>query len=136
LQRWHERAGATMMEEQGWSVPFRYSNVEREAGSVLRSVGICDLSHIHDPLSPNARFLIAGPSARALLGKLTSLNLDRTPAQGPVAHVRSMLMRHEIGFLLMPPRDYAESVWEALLHAGEEFHVTAFGLEALRMLEG
>ena len=35
----------------------------------------------------------------------------------------------------MVPRDYAESVWEAILHAGEEFHITPFGLEAHRRLE-
>ena len=135
LHRWHEKAGATLAEENGWYVPLRYSNAEQEAGAVRGSVGICDLSHIHEPLSPYARFLIAGPNTRAVLSKLTSLNLDLTKAYGSVAHVRSLVTRHELGFLLMIPRDYAESVWESLLHAGEEFHITVFGLEASRRLE-
>ena len=135
LHRWHEKAGATLAEENGWYVPLRYSNAEQEAGAVRGSVGICDLSHLHDPLSPYARFLIAGPNTRAVLSKLTSLNLDLTKAYGSVAHVRSLVTRHELGFLLMIPRDYAESVWESLLHAGEEFHITVFGLEASRRLE-
>jgi glycine cleavage system aminomethyltransferase T len=135
LHRWHEKAGATLAEENGWYVPLRYSNAEQEAGAVRASVGVCDLSHIHEPLSPYARFLIAGPNARGLLSKLTSLNLDLTTAYGSVAQVRSLVTRHELGFLLMIPRDYAESVWESLLHAGEEFHITVFGLEASRRLK-
>jgi glycine cleavage system aminomethyltransferase T len=135
LHRWHEKAGATLTEENGWYVPLRYSNAEQEAGAVSKGVGICDLSHIHEPLSPHARFLIAGPNTRAVLSKLTSLNLDLTTAYGSVAHVRSLVTLHELGFLVMVPRDYAESVWESLLHAGEEFHITVFGLEASRRLE-
>lgn len=135
LHRWHEKAGAILTEENGWQVPLRYSNAEQEADAVKANVGICDLSHIHAPLSPYARFLIAGPHTRALLSKLTSLNLDLTPAYGTVAHVRGMVLRHELGFLVMVPRDYAESVWEAVLDAGEEFNVTPFGLEAHRRLE-
>jgi glycine cleavage system aminomethyltransferase T len=135
LHRWHEKAGATLADDHGWSVPLRYSNAEQEAQAVTGSVGICDLSHVHEPFSPYARFLVAGPNTRALLSKLTSLNLDLTKAYGTVAHVRSLVTRHELGFLLMVPRDYAESVWEAILHAGEEFHITPFGLEAHRRLE-
>lgn len=135
LHRWHEKAGARLAEENGWYVPLRYSNGEQEAGAVRGNVGICDLSHIHEPLSPYARFLIAGPNTRAVLSKLTSLNLDLTSAYGSIAHVRSMVTRHELGFLVMVPRDYAESVWESLLHAGEEFHIAVFGLEAFRRLE-
>jgi glycine cleavage system aminomethyltransferase T len=135
LHRWHEKAGAKMAEEEGWYVPLRYSSAEREALAVSGSVGICDLSHIHEPLSPYARLLIAGPNTRAVLSKLTSLNLGLTKAYGAVAHVRSQVTRHELGFVVMVPRDYAESVWEAMLHAGEEFHITPFGLEAHRRLE-
>ncbi|MGD0298846.1 MAG: hypothetical protein ABSE86_17205 [Bryobacteraceae bacterium] len=135
LHRWHEKAGATLAEEQGWSVPLRYSNAKQEADAVMASVGICDLSHIHEPLSPYARFLIAGPNTRAVLSKLTSLNLDLTKAYGSVAHVRSLVLRDELGYLVMVPRDYAEFVWEAILDAGEEFHITPFGLEACWRLE-
>ena len=138
MHRWHETNGATLAEELGWCVPLRYSrypDAEQEARAVSSSVGICDLSHIHEPLSPYARFLIAGPHARALLSKLTSLNLDLTTAYGNVAHVRCQLARHDLGFLVMVPRDYAESVWDAILHAGVEFHVTPFGVEAQRRLE-
>lgn len=135
LHRWHEKAGAILAEDNGWYVPLRYSNAEQEAQTIKKNVGICDLSHIHEPLSPYARFLIAGPNARPLLSKLTSLNLDMSTAFGTVAHVRSLVTRDKLGFVVMVPRDYAESVWEAVLHAGEEFHIKPFGLEAHRRLE-
>ena len=135
LHRWHEKAGATLAEDNCWYVALRYSSGEQEARAVNGTVGICDLSHIHEPLSPYARFLIAGPNARALLSKLTSLNLDTSTAFGAVAHVRSLVTRDKLGFMVMVPRDYAESVWEAVLDAGEEFHITPFGLEAHRRLE-
>lgn len=135
LHRWHEKSGATLTEEEGWYVPARYSDAEHEARAVTASVGICDLSHIHEPLSPYARYLIAGPNTGALLSKLTSLNLNLTKAYGTVAHVRCLVTRHELGFIVEVPRDYAESVWEAILHAGEEFHITPFGLEAHRSLK-
>jgi glycine cleavage system aminomethyltransferase T len=135
LHRWHEKAGATLAEDNGWYVPLRYSDAGQEAQSVSGNVGICDLSHIHEPLSPYARLLIAGPNARALLSKLTSLNLDVRTAYGAVAHVRSLVTHDKLGFMVLVPRDYAESVWEAVLHAGEEFHIKPFGLEAHRRLE-
>ncbi len=37
-------------------------------------------------------------------------------------------------FILMVGREYGESVWDAVLHAGEEFHMTPFGLRAHEIL--
>jgi heterotetrameric sarcosine oxidase gamma subunit len=37
-------------------------------------------------------------------------------------------------FQLLVARDYGESVWEAVLHAGHEFHAAPFGLETLSAL--
>lgn len=130
LHRWHEKAGATLAEDQGWLVPLRYSNAAQEAAAVSASLGICDLTYSEATLSPNARFLIAGPNTRELLSKVTSLNPELTKAYGSVAHVRALVERNALGYLIMIPRDSAEFVWEALLHAGEEFHITPFGVEA------
>ena len=135
LHRWHQSAGAALAVEDGWFVPLRYSTADQEAQTAASGVAICDLSHFHDHLSPHARFLIAGPRSRALLGKLTSLNPDVASAYSSLAHVRTLVTRHPLGYLIMPPRDYAESVWSAILHAGEEFHIAPFGLEAYRRLE-
>jgi heterotetrameric sarcosine oxidase gamma subunit len=91
-----------------------------------------------------ASLLLAGPRSRDVLGKLTSLNTsevslaNRNCAQASVAHVHAIVLREDIGalpaFHLLIARDYAESVWEAVLHAGEEFHLQPFGLDALRLL--
>ncbi len=135
LHRWHEKAGATLAENQGWLVPLRYSNAGTEAAAVSASLGICDLTYREATLSPNARFLIAGPNTGGLLSKVTSLNPELAKAYGLVAHVRALVERNPLGYLIMVPRDYAEFVWEALLHAGEEFHIAPFGLEAHGRLE-
>lgn len=89
--------------------------------------------------------LLAGPRSRDVLNKLTSLNLSEnargnlTCAQANVAHVHAVVLRKDLAgipaFHLLVGRDYGESVWESVLHAGHEFHITAFGLEAQKLLE-
>lgn len=45
LHRRHVKLGARMGDLDGWMVPRFYSNAEDELNHVLRSVGICDVSH-------------------------------------------------------------------------------------------
>ena len=84
-----------------------------------------------------ANFLVAGPQARQVLRKLTSLDLERS-GQTSLAHVQAIVLRQDLGGLpayqVLVGRDYGESVWESLLHAGEEFHLEPVGVEAVRML--
>jgi glycine cleavage system aminomethyltransferase T len=97
-----------------------------------------------DVTSVYANLFLAGPLSKAVLGKLTSLNVsdDRLPnqscSQASVAHVHAIVLREDVGSLpgyhLLISREYSESVWEAVLHAGHEFHLQPFGLEALGML--
>jgi glycine cleavage system aminomethyltransferase T len=89
-------------------------------------------------------FLLAGPYAKAVLSKLSPLNTQEeafpnlTCAQASVAHSHAVLLREDIGPLpavhLLIGREYAESAWDAILHAGHEFHIAPFGLEALARL--
>jgi glycine cleavage system aminomethyltransferase T len=91
-----------------------------------------------------ADLFLAGPRSRAVLSKLTSLNvfedkfLDLSCAQASVAHVHSIVLREDVrsvpGFHILVSREYGESVWEAIVHAGREFHLQPFGLGALRLL--
>jgi glycine cleavage system aminomethyltransferase T len=79
-----------------------------------------------------------------VLGKLTSLNVsdrklpDLGCAQTSLAHVHTLILRQDLGsvpaFYLLVTRDYAESVWESLLHAGAEFGIAPFGVETLARL--
>jgi glycine cleavage system aminomethyltransferase T len=98
-----------------------------------------------DVTSVYAALHLVGPRAQDVLGKLTSLNLseaafpDRRSAQASLAHVPAIFLREDVGalpaFYLVITRDYAESVWEAILHAGHEFNLCPSGLESLRSLQ-
>jgi glycine cleavage system aminomethyltransferase T len=91
-----------------------------------------------------ANLFLAGPQTRPLLSKLTSLNVSATAlpnlscAQTSVAQAHAIILREDIralpGFHLLISREYAESVWEAIVHCGREFRLQPFGLEALTLL--
>jgi glycine cleavage system aminomethyltransferase T len=97
-----------------------------------------------DVTSVYAELFLAGPCSKAVLGKLTSLNLSDAAlpnlscAQASLAHVHSIFLREDIGsihgFRLLVSREYGESAWEAIVHAGHEFHLQPFGLGALELL--
>lgn len=102
-------------------------------------VGATDITSVY------ADLFLAGPSSRSALGKLTSLNVsesrlsDRACAQASVAHVHAIVLREDIkaisGFHILVSREYAEAVWESVLHAGREFRLQSFGFEALMGLQ-
>jgi len=97
-----------------------------------------------DVTSAYTQLLVAGPQCREVLGKLTSLNLSEsanfTCGQASVAHVPAVVLRNDFpdtpAFHLLVGREYGESVWEAVLHAGHEFHIALVGLDAIRLLLG
>jgi glycine cleavage system aminomethyltransferase T len=88
--------------------------------------------------------LLVGPNSRKVLGMLTSLDVgntalpDRTCAQTRIAHVHAAILRedikHVLAFHVLIPREYSESAWTSILHAGIEFGICPVGLEALELL--
>jgi glycine cleavage system aminomethyltransferase T len=102
--------------------------------------------YVTDVTSVYAQLLLAGPRSREVLSKLTSMNLSEkargnlTCAQANVAHVHAIVLRKDLAgvpaYHLLVGREYGESLWESVLHAGHEFHITPFGLEAQRELQG
>jgi sarcosine oxidase subunit alpha len=100
--------------------------------------------YVTDVTSVYAQLLLAGPRSREVLSKLTSLNLSEnargnlTCAQANVAHVHGIILRKDLAgipaYHLLVGREYGESVWESVLHAGHEFHIASFGLEAQKLL--
>jgi len=98
-----------------------------------------------DVTSIYSNFRLCGPMSRDVLSKLTSLNLSDVAlpnlacAQANVAHVHGIVLRKDIrsmpAFYLLVGREYAESAWQGIVHAGHEFHLCPFGLEALALLE-
>jgi glycine cleavage system aminomethyltransferase T len=97
-------------------------------------------SSITDVTSVYSAILLAGPNARAVLQKLTTLNVreaampEGAARQTRLAHVNAMILRIDHaglpGFLILNTRDLAEHVWDALLHSGHEFGLRPFGLVA------
>lgn len=117
----------------------------------LRQLGVAgsDLSlptpvYVTDVTSGYTQFLLAGPRSRDILSKLTSLNLsdgslpDLACGQSRLAHVRTIVLRKDISgmpaYHLLVSREYGESVWESVLHAGQEFNLAPFGLQAEQRL--
>jgi sarcosine oxidase subunit alpha len=99
---------------------------------------------VHNQTSAFAAVNVAGPRAREVLGRLTSLDLSATtfpyPAirQAEVAGVQCRLLRvgfvGEIGYEVHSPSAYGHHLWEALLEAGSDFGLKPFGVEAQRIL--
>jgi glycine cleavage system aminomethyltransferase T len=100
--------------------------------------------YITDVTSVYAQFLLAGPQSRSVLRKLTSLNAAALAnlecGQASVAHVPGIILRDDLGdipaYHLLVSREYGESVWDAILHAGHEFHIAPCGLKALEFVGG
>jgi glycine cleavage system aminomethyltransferase T len=102
--------------------------------------GAIDISSVYTSLR------LAGAKSRDVLSKVTSLNISDfvlphlRGAQASVAHTHAVVLREDIGpipaFHLLVSREYGESVWETIVHAGHEFHLCPFGLMALKSLEG
>jgi glycine cleavage system aminomethyltransferase T len=97
-----------------------------------------------DVTSVFANLILAGPQARDVLSKLTSLRMsedclpDLSCGQAAVAHTHAIVLREDLrrlpAYHILISREYSESVWEAIMHAGREFHVRPFGLKALELL--
>jgi len=65
LSHIHERLGAKMVPFAGYNMPVSYEGVNSEHQTVRTSVGVFDVSHMGE-------FLISGPTAIALIQKVTS----------------------------------------------------------------
>lgn len=125
-------------EQKGWYLGANHYLMIGEAPLDI-PCGATDITSVY------ASFRLAGPRSRDVLGKLTSLNVSGAElpnlscAQTSVAHTHTIVLHEDIGsisaFHLLMSRDYAESVWEAIIHAGHEFHLCSVGLEALKSLQ-
>lgn len=99
-------------------------------------------SFITDVTSVYSAILLAGPTSRELLQKLTTLNVreaampDGSARQTRLAHVNAIVLRLDHsglpGFLILNTRDVAEHVWDSLSHLGAR----PFGLLAQQLWMG
>jgi sarcosine oxidase subunit alpha len=101
-------------------------------------------AHLTDLTEAFAAFNLAGPQSRAVLQKLTPLDLGNETfpymhaRQGEVAGVPCRLLRlgftGELSYEIHCPAGYGLHLWEALLEAGSAFGIAPFGVEAQRVL--
>ena len=87
---------------------------------------------------------ISGPNSRAVLQKVTDLDLSNNQFQfmdwreATVAGVSGRIFRisftGESSFEINVPAHYGLHVWEALIKAGQEFCVTPYGTETMHVL--
>jgi sarcosine oxidase subunit alpha len=94
--------------------------------------------------SAMAAMNLAGPRAREVLGRLTTLELAHAAfpylaaRQGEVAGVPCRLLRigfvGELGYEIHCASSHGWHLWEALVEAGSEFGLKPFGVEAQRIL--
>jgi sarcosine oxidase subunit alpha len=87
---------------------------------------------------------LAGPNSRAVLSKLTDIDLSASAfpylgiREGAVAGVRAIVMRvgfvGELGYEVHVPAGYGVDVWQAICDAGQALGIRPFGVETQRML--
>lgn len=100
--------------------------------------------HIVNLSETNAAFNLAGPRARAVLQRLTDVDLSNEAfpymrvREAVVAGAPCRLLRigftGELSYEIHCPAGYGQHVWEALLDAGQPESIRPFGVEAQRVL--
>jgi sarcosine oxidase subunit alpha len=92
-----------------------------------------------------AQFAIAGPKARAVIDKLepdfeTSneafphLSMKQGRLAGYPARIYRISFSGELSYEVATPANYGRGLWDAILAAGEESGIEAYGTEALHVL--
>ncbi|MGQ0602169.1 MAG: 2Fe-2S iron-sulfur cluster-binding protein [Anaerolineales bacterium] len=103
-----------------------------------------DGAHLADLTEQYSAFNLAGPRSRAVLQKLTAIDLTNETfpymhiRAGEIAGVPCRVMRigftGELSYEIHVPSAQALPLWEALVEAGAEFGLAPFGVEAQRVL--
>jgi glycine cleavage system aminomethyltransferase T len=99
---------------------------------------------IVDASSVFAGCCLLGPKGRALIRKLTELNVNPEAfpnlrvTHTPIRHVPTILLRKDLGSILAYElyfeRAYAEYVWDAIFNSGKELGITPAGSSAMKLL--
>lgn len=114
----------------------------RPPSAITSGLQLPQAIYVTDVTSGFAQFLLAGPRSHDILQKLTSFNAPALQnlgcGQASLAHVHSTILRDDLqgvpAFHILVSREYGEGIWQAILHAGHEFHLSPFGLQALQLL--
>ena len=113
---------------------------------VIKDLAASDASHFTtvDVSSVFAGCCLLGPSGRALLRKLTELNVNPedfpnlSAAHTPIRHVPTIILRNDLGsmiaYQLYFERAYAEYFWDVIFTSGKELGIAPIGSSAMQLL--
>jgi sarcosine oxidase subunit alpha len=100
--------------------------------------------HLTNVSENRAAFNLAGPHSRAVLQKLTDVDLSsetfpymcvqELSLTGVFCRLLRIGFTGELSYEIHCPAGYGRALWEAIMTAGEEFEITPFGIEAQRVL--
>jgi len=100
--------------------------------------------HVVNVTAGIAAVNLAGPNARDILSKITSVDLSPISfpymacREGTVADVPAIFLRvgfvGETGWEIHFPAEYGEFLWDVLLDTGKDFNLKPFGVETQRLL--
>lgn len=106
----------------------------------IASLAASSRCYLTDLTSVLAGLNIVGPSSVELLMEMTQLDLSsrqggRWCSEGGLAKVRAIVVRGGAdSFDVFFGRDYAEYVWDELMHLGKRYSLSPFGVEAHRLI--
>jgi sarcosine oxidase subunit alpha len=99
---------------------------------------------VTDVTSEMAAINLAGPASRAILERVSDVDISKdamsymAAVEGLVAGIPAIILRigfvGELGYEIHVPSDYAAHLWDALMDAGKDDGLRAFGVEAQRVL--
>ncbi len=105
------------------------------------SAGNARCTHVIDVTSAYAGIVVAGPSSRDVLQRLTAPDVshaalaDGSCLSAKVAGIHARVIRDDLGdalaYWLFVGAEYAAYAWEAIIHAGRPFGIAPVGCEAL-----
>lgn len=123
------------LEDNNWMLVVNASNIEKDWNWIQQfNTGGVEMLNISDRTSLLA---VQGPRAMETIQKLTTVDLSAIPyysfTKGVVANCGNILISNTGytgagGFELYFENKYAETLWEALMEAGQEFGIKPCGL--------
>ncbi|MDA1314074.1 MAG: hypothetical protein O2968_12110 [Acidobacteria bacterium] len=137
---WRQRRGQSLVTCSPESRASVAAQLDHYAASAAESSPV----YVSDVTPVYAALLLAGPRGAAVIRKLADLDLsgEALPnlacTQTGIHHVYALVAREDLpslrAYLIFTGREYAEWLWETVMHAGHEFGMQPFGSQAHEIL--
>ena len=137
---WRQRKGQSLVT----CSPEHRASVAAQLDHYAASAADSSPVYVSDVTPIYAALLLAGPRSAAVIGKLADLDLSSEAlpnlacTQTGIHHVYALVARQDLpsvrAYLIFTGREYAEWLWETVMHAGHEFGMQPFGSQAHEIL--